>query len=157
MPQSQLWINVVTRTEQRGATLCVTEQRIVISTLAYIVHDLMADKVQEYNKTHSMLEATSCSAEENPDTSSCVFSESNVSLYRYGAIALHSMIRKWLAHKTKITVKNELDLLEHLKVTKEQWGQLPAAILELNKGDLVVSHQPCCHLYVKWWKRLLHV
>ncbi len=70
--------------------------------------------------------------------SSCIFIESNVNLYRYGGFTLDSMIRKRLAHKTKITTKNELDLLEHLKVTKEKWGQLPAAILELKKGGLVV-------------------
>lgn len=43
---AQAWCNVVKQVEEQGTLLCCfSEQRIVVSTLASHIHDLMADEV----------------------------------------------------------------------------------------------------------------
>ena len=128
--RAQAWCNVVKRAEEHGTLLCcVSEQRIVVSTLASHVHDLMADEVLAF-KTQMLEE---CEFESTAVT----LSESNIALYRYGGFALHSMIQKRQHHVQK-GVKSELGLLETLKVTKEQWDQISPAIQQLTRGGLVV-------------------
>ena len=129
----QAWTSVVKGAEEQGVHLCISEQRIVVSTLAYTVHDLMADKVRD-TKTAQALEVAAGTTDEMSHT----LTESNVALYRYGGFALHSMVQKRQCHVSKETVKIELALLESLKVTKEQYSQIPPAIQQLNRGGLSV-------------------
>ena len=129
----QAWTSVVKGAEEQGVHFCISEQRIVVSILAYTVHDLMADKVRD-TKTAQALEVAAGTTDEMSHT----LTESNVALYRYGGFALHSMVQKRRCHVSKETVKSELALLESLKVTKEQYSQIPRAIQQLNRGGLSV-------------------
>lgn len=134
--QSKLWTNVVKRAEQRGTGLSVSEQRIVVSTLSYSIHDLMASKVQE----HKAQQVMSASTSNNTDAkASQTISESNVALYRYGGFALHSMMEKRKCHITRANAKNELELLNTLKVRKEEWDGLPPAIQQLTRVGLDIQ------------------
>ena len=127
---------MVTRANQRGTTLCVGEQRLVVSTLACSVHDLMADKVKDF-KIQQMLE---CSSSENPEVEVIhTVTESKGALHRYGGFALHSMVQKRQHHMTRVNVNNELKLLNTLKVRKEEWNEVPPAIQQLTGGGLDVS------------------
>ena len=87
---ASLWANVVERASLFGAPLPIKEQRIVLATLAYHIHDLMVDRVKKYK--HSMDGTTSDTVSD--DTPATSFYESKTSLLRYGGFALHSMIKK---------------------------------------------------------------
>ena len=87
--QGQLWTNMVIQENQRGTTLCVDEHCLVVSTLAYSVHNPMADKVKGL-KIQQMLESSSS---ENLEVEvSHTVTVSKVTLHRYGRLALHSMV-----------------------------------------------------------------
>ena len=73
------------------------EQRIVVSTVAYTVYDLMTEKVKDY-KINLAVSTTEPQAEPMAaaiSTSKKRLYESNVNLYRYGGFALHSLLKKY--------------------------------------------------------------
>ena len=45
---SVLWNKLVERAKMSGANLPVIDQRIIVSTLAYNIHDMMVDRVKAY-------------------------------------------------------------------------------------------------------------
>ena len=84
--QSGLWKSVVSRAK---VVANEQDQRVVISTIAYLMHDMMAEKVKEFKKELSYTE--------QPESSICsseCFTESMINLLRYGGFALHSMLLK---------------------------------------------------------------
>ncbi len=83
--QSKLWKSVLSRTKVAANDL---DQRIVISTIAYHVHNLMMEKVKEFKKELSQSE----SAEQllQSSSSSHNFIESKINLLHYGGFALPS-------------------------------------------------------------------
>ena len=85
--QSGLWKMVVSRAKVAANKL---DQRIVISTIAYHVHDLMTEKVKEFKRelSHSVEQSSQSSG----SSSSSKFTESKINLLRYGGFALHSML-----------------------------------------------------------------
>lgn len=131
--QSDLWKTVVCRVNDVPNQ---QEQRIIISTLAYHVHDLMAERVKDFKKGLSggieeQSPITSCSSER--------FVESNISLLRYGGFALHSMLLK--RHRnTSVVVQasaaQEIELLKSIKATDQEWDTLPSGIKYLQQGGL---------------------
>ena len=66
---------------EAGSTLDISEQRIVVFTLCYVVYDLMTDKVKMY-KLAEVSNGVGASA--GLETQLC---ESDVNLYRYGSFA----------------------------------------------------------------------
>ena len=63
----------------------------MISTVLYIVYDIMTGKVKEY-KAGLVHDNSDLIADEE---STVAMVESNVSLYRYGGFALHSLLQKY--------------------------------------------------------------
>lgn len=130
--QSDLWKTVVSRVND----VPNQEQRIVISTIAYHVHDMMAEKVKDFKKGLSTgieeeSPATSCSSER--------FTESNVNLLRYGDFALHSMLLKRHRNTSvvaKASAAQEMEILKSIKVTDQEWDILPSGIKYLQQGGL---------------------
>ena len=121
--QADMWRNVVCRSK---LNVSEQEQRIVVSTIAYHIHDLMAEKVKKYKEDLAQEEPTT--------TSSCdKFTESNINLLRYGGFALHSMLAK---RQRRGCGDCELDLLKTLTVTEDEWDQIPSAIRHLQQGGL---------------------
>ena len=83
--QADMWRTVVCRSK---LDVSEQEQRIVVSTIAYHIHDLMAEKVKKYKEDLLAMD-------EPAITSGCdKFTESNINLLRYGGFALHSMLAK---------------------------------------------------------------
>ena len=106
-----------------------------MSTLAYSVHDLMTDKVKDF-KIQQMLESSSS---ENPEVEfSHTVTESKVAFHRYEGFALHSMLHKRQRYMTRVNVNNELELLNTLRVRKEERNEVPPAIQQLTRGGLAV-------------------
>ncbi len=90
------------------------------------------------DSTSSTVAETSLLSDE-PET---VFVESNVSLYRYGGFALHSLLKK---HESEVRVSSSRDrdiviILKQLKIKDEQMSQLPKAIHLLNQGGLYIMN-----------------
>ena len=137
--QGDLWKTIVSQVyaEDKIDTL---EQRIIISTIAYHVHDLMSVKVKEFKKDitseTSAVQSTSTSASASGSER---FIESNVSLLRYGGFALHSMLLKRERNVSVLaesSTKIEIELLKSMKVTEEEWDAVPSAIKYLQQGGL---------------------
>ena len=110
-------------TEKCKYEASVHEHRIVISTIAYIVYDIMTEKVK-YFKSHL---ATETSSHE-------LLVESNVSLYRYGGFALHLLCEKYKGDSSK---ENTMSVLKKLMIKHDQLPFVPYAVQQLNQGGLV--------------------
>ena len=108
----------------------INEQRIVISTLAYLVYDLMTEKVKDYK-----IKLTETPEECSPDTDS-TFMDSSVNLYRYGGFALHSLLKRYYQDTRNPHNINLLALLKKLKIKEEKWADLPHGVNELRQGGL---------------------
>lgn len=116
----ELWRAVVDEASKSNCLVPVDDQRIIVSSLAYMVFDLMSQKVKE----KKIIKPT--------DTP--VIHESVVSLYRYTGATLYSMIEK----REKISLKHpQLKLLYTMKLKKNEQDHmhLPDA---LNQGGLVI-------------------
>ena len=147
---SVLWKNVLKKCK------CVTtveEQRIVISTLMYTVYDIMTDKVKRYKEKrettdHSVDDADIHAYHE--EETGTTFIESNVSLYRYGGFALHSLLQKYKRATGKASSSDTevVQLLEQLVIKPEQFSSLPSGIHYLNQGGLVIMN-PCMLPYLR--------
>ena len=134
---STLWKNVLKKCECVGT---IEEQRIVVSSLMYIVYDIMTVKVKDYKMEAGTDIDTTLTAtyalDEEPVT---VFVESNVSLYRYGGFALHSLLQKYKQGKggpndAVVTV------LKQLIIKGEQLSMVPYGVQQLNQGGLVIMN-----------------
>ena len=138
-----LWAHVVERANLFGAPLPIKEQRIVLATLTYQIHDLMVDRVKEYKQN---LDSTTSDAIAD-DTPAKLFYESKTSLLRYGGFALHSMIKKRKKATGSTTSanhdalsKSERQFLESLimKSKEEETELIPSAIHHLQQGGLTI-------------------
>ena len=69
-----------------------------MSTLFCIVFDLMMETAKKYKLQHADIEAASTSLATTDDRFQ--MRESNVSLYRYGGFALHSMLKKRISQQS---------------------------------------------------------
>ena len=81
--QSALWKTVVSHAKVAANNL---DQRILISTIAYHVHDLMMEKVKK--------ELSISTEQPSQSSTSDKFTESIINLLRCGGFALHSMLLK---------------------------------------------------------------
>ena len=132
--------------------LSVEEQRIVVATVAYTVYDIMTEKVMDY-KTDDLNDsaATCLSVTTNCcDSPETVFVESNVSLYRYGGFALHSLLKKYSTDiQTSCSRDQDIVLvLKQLKLTDKQISELPDGIWHFNQGGLDIMN-PCMLPYLR--------
>ena len=133
---------MIERASLFGTPLPIKEQRIVLATLAYHIHDLMVDRVKEYEQN---LDSTTSDAISD-DTPAKLFYESKTSLLQYGGFALHSMIKK----RKKATCstnhdalsKSECQFLESLKSREEETELIPSAIHHLQQGGLTPRFLP---------------
>ena len=132
----RLWSRVTAVASEADSTLDTSEQRIVVSTLCYIVYDLMADKIKGY-KVEKTSEEDSTGASVSAE-SVLQLREHDINIYRYGGFALHSMLkkrRKINPGKSK-SVHSELQLLESMRIKDERWTELPIPIQQLKKSGL---------------------
>ncbi len=127
-----------------STTVDQKEQRIILSTIAYLVFDEMTEKVKDYKFSVAEAPVANPSSPVKPK-----FMESNVSLYRYGGFALHSLIKKLQKqHETpkksghsQQSIANaveSLSILKLIKVKEDQKDDLPNAIKLLNQGGLTI-------------------
>lgn len=138
----RLWKNV---TDGIKGIVSVEEQRIVISSLMYIIYDIMTAKVKEYKEDPANdhdLDSTAAPSSAQDD----VFFESNVSLYRYGGFALHSLLQKYKHEKGP--KGNIIPLLKQLVIRPDQMTMIPEQIHDLNQGGLVIMN-PCMLPYLR--------
>ena len=85
----EVWKAVVDQAKQFEISIGVEDQRIIVSSLAFIVFDMMASEVKAIKlNSDQFVESTSTIDERR---SMC---ESRVTVYRYAGAALHSMIEK---------------------------------------------------------------
>ena len=118
------WKMVMDKAIELECALSLEDQRLIVSTLAYIVYDMMCDKVKEKKEKKSQLEAETVE-----------FHESTVSLYRYAGAALHSMMEK----RKKLSLKHkELKLLHAMQIKKEELDVIPSQVQYLTDGGLVI-------------------
>lgn len=107
----------------------VVEQRTVVSTVAYVVYDVMTGRVKEY-KT-GMQGDYDVSAELSSQVDTLV--ESNVSLYRYGGFAIHSVLQKYKDRKDTCS-ESITTILRSMIMKSEESASVPTAIHLLNQG-----------------------
>ena len=62
--QHKLWSKVTGAAAGVGFTLDILEKRIVVSTLCYIVYDLMVDKVRDYKVLQSVVSTSTPTSSE---------------------------------------------------------------------------------------------
>jgi hypothetical protein len=121
----KVWADVMITAKELKCDLADEDQRIIVSTLAYIVYDMMTMKVKDKKEiTLKNSQAEQFTVHENLEM-----------LYRYAGAALHSMIEK----RKKLSSPNEeLKILYALKIKKEDCTSIPSQIDSLNNGGLVV-------------------
>ena len=111
----------------------VGEQRIVVSTLAYIVYDAMTIRVKEYKSKMLDIDKTMTSS----DCSDQPLAESNVSLYRYGGFAIHSLLQKYKEREDPCS-QAIVVILKKMVIKHEELCLLPSGVQLLNRGGLVI-------------------
>lgn len=132
------------------------QQRIALSRIVYIVYDIVTTKVKEYkvDLLHTVDDDDDNEepANENSTIVETSFSESNVSLFRYGGFALHSLIQKYRERASSNSADSEardiLCILEVLKIKSEDSNSVPYGIQCLNQGGLVII-DPCLLAYLR--------
>ena len=124
-----------------GYPVVEEEQRIVVSILAYEVYDKMTERVKNY-KTDGMGDPGLEEATDDEAVSTLV--ESNVSQYRYGGFALHSLMKKY----EKSNSKDEVNFLQLLQVKHNEVSTLPFGIQQLQQGGLKII-SPCMLPYLR--------
>lgn len=117
--------------ETCNQTACeVGEQRIMVSSIAYIVYDVMTSRIKEYKKSGISADTVDSSLEQPAQ-----LFESNVSLYRYGGFALYSLLQK---HKQDAQSQPKVHVLEKMRIKHEEVEMLPSGVKLLNQGGLTV-------------------
>ena len=126
----------------------IDEQRIVVSTIAYIVYDIMTGKIKDYKSSLSCTSTDDISP--TPQGVAVPLVESNVSLYRYGGFALHSLIQKYqdTAVDGSAASADLMPILKQLKIKHDEVGLMPYGIQQLNQGGLVIM-SPSMLLYLR--------
>ena len=113
----------------------IKEQRIIVSTVAYIIYDIMTGKVKEHKSQLPLpIETNDC----EPAVS---IVESNVCLYRYGGFALHSLLQKYQKAAEGCNDSCDHDImpvLRQLTIKHDQTSLVPYGIQQLNQGGLVI-------------------
>jgi hypothetical protein len=98
----------------------IEEQRIVLASIAYTLYDIMTEKVKEYKLKDKLIDE-SVTWPPSDDSTYSTFAESNVSLYRYGGFALHSLLKKLLkSNVEQPNQQNMINILKKLKITEMQ-------------------------------------
>ena len=95
--RQRLWKRVTAAASVAGSTLDVCEERIIMSTLCYIVYDLVTDKIKTYKLELPSEAGTDTSVGSSVGAGvglEMQLSESDISVYRYGGFALHAMLKK---------------------------------------------------------------
>ena len=141
--QHKLWRKVTEVASLAGYTLSIQDERILVSTLCYIVYDLMVDQAKDYKASLSTeSDATGACVGASGTESTITLKENNINLYRYGGFALHSMSekrkRKLETEPKNYCVRLELRFLENQLIQKEDWDELPTPIKDLKQGGLHV-------------------
>ena len=142
--------NVLERANMSGANIPVKDQRIIVSTLAYHIHDIIVEHVKDFKES---LDASteSSSFDVNTETIKLKFYESKTSFLRYGGFALHSMIKKRTKYvQATSLVKNELKVLESLKATVTIYHQ---QYTTFNRVDFISSLLESHHYCEQFWKK----
>ena len=85
----EVWKAVVDQAKQSGISISVEDQRIIVSSLVFIVFDMMASEVKAKKLNSDQFAESTSSRDER--RSVC---ESTVTVYRYAGAALYSMIEK---------------------------------------------------------------
>ncbi len=88
--QLKLWHKVTLTASEVGCMLDIHQQRIVFSTLSFVVFDLMVDEVKDYKVTNFKQPGVK-NSRASDDKSTITLKESND---RYGGFALYSTIHK---------------------------------------------------------------
>ena len=140
--QHKLWRKVTEVASLAGYTLNIQDERILVSTLCYIVYDLMVDQVKDYKANLSTESDATGSCVAASSESTITLKEHDINLYRYGGFAVHSMIEK-RKRKLQIEPRNscvqlELRFLENQLIKQEHWDELPTPIKDLKQGGLHV-------------------
>ena len=102
-----------------------SDQRLLASTLAYKIYNVMIENVRSYKETTSDDGLIS-------QQSTSQFQESTIALYRYGGFALHSLLKS--ASHSKF-VK---EIILKLCMEKEAWDTLPEPVQYLQQGGLTM-------------------
>ena len=137
-----IWKDIVDEVKNNPS---IEEQRIVVSTMAYTIYDLMSEKV----KDHKVALAVSTETASSDSSLVTRFSESNVSLHRYGGFALHTLLNKYASRIDTVSTSRSgsqedeiiLSVLKQLKIKDStQMCQLPDGIHYLNRGGLDIMN-----------------
>ena len=95
----------------------------------------MTRKIKDYKIFHAD-EVTPTAVKHQP-----ALMESNVSLYRYGGFAMHSLIKKYeLPGKSQFSSNNhdEISVLKQLKIESEQASMVPYGVKYLIREDCLL-------------------
>jgi hypothetical protein len=96
------------------------EEQCIVLSIAYTVYDIMTEKVKEYKLKDKLIDE-SVTWPPSDDSTYSTFAESNVSLYRYGGFALHSLLKKLLkSNVEQPNQQNMINILKKLKITEMQ-------------------------------------
>ena len=130
-----VWKSVI---EKCDCDCSIKEQRIIVSTVAYIIYDIMTGKVKEH-KSQLPLPIETNEAHDCEPAVSIV--ESNVCLYRYGGFALHFLLQKYqkVAEGCNDSCDHDImPVLRQVTIKHDQTSLVPYGIHQLNQGGLVI-------------------
>lgn len=141
----------MTEASKSSVVLTVEDQRIIVSTLAYTLFDLMCTvaKTIKENETKDLetrsiptgSESTAVVVHNQTHTSTAsptAAHESIVTLYRYAGAALHSMIEKRQKSPSSLQIDQELKYLLTMKIKKEEYVYLCNQVQSLDGGGLTI-------------------
>ena len=138
------WNTLIQNANEANVVISQDDQRIILSTLAYIISDLMSDKIKQSKRTEieqskhvefdhfTGLGSSNCNSVEDLDHET--FSEGIVSIYRYAGSAIHSMISK----RMKSSKVDELEILEIMRCC--DFSIAPRQIQQLNEGNMCMMN-----------------
>ena len=124
MKLSKAWKDLVLKAK---CTLSNNDQRIILSTISYIIFDLMSHEVKKKKAD----EGPSTSLNSNETDCPSVVDESMVSIYRYAGLAVHSMMDREVDIKRK-------EILESLKCKQYELDKVPKPVQDLNQANLCI-------------------
>ena len=130
------WQSLVQECCHSSTQFVSEEQRIMVSSVAYMVHDVMAGRIKKHKqeKSSNDRDATQIVALEQTAKR---LSESNVSLYRYGGFALHSLLQRYKG-RTDSCSKDVMSFLKAMVIKPDEIKLLPDGIKLLDQGGLTI-------------------
>ena len=139
----RVWEVVLKLAAERDCVLPEEDQHIIVSTLSFILFELMSEKIKD-KKIKEFPSATS----QSHDTATVDFQESVISLYRYSGFALHSVAENH--HNTSY-----VQVLEALRCKQTELDEVPSQIHDLNCGGQFTIISPKIIPYVKLLMQLI--